>query len=336
MLDALKETDLVDAVAVSDDQILAVGSRGRSAHFSEGRWKIVHPATDADLHALSARGERVIAVGARGVVLEWHGDVWSDLSSRFTDYDLTEAWLAPNGDIFAIGHDRTQPAGMAGATILHHTDNRWEREWLLDDSLGPGGELVGICGTEYGDVIAVGTAGITPDMLMVRYDGHTWHETISTDNGLPATCTSTNTAITLVDMEGLDVRRVIDNRMSYLDRSCPDSGCEPLQSSTVSATVDNQGRLIVVGDAIIEERSQALLLAENPAGTDLLDVHAIAGNGAIAVGVGGSIVRSDGTQWYADDSGTSETLRAVSSTTQYLVAVGDRGTVLVKLLNPDN
>lgn len=333
-LAGLDEINLLDATVISDNEVMVVGEHGRAAHFVRGSWSLVPLPTEHTLYALANNSDRTIAVGGQGSAFEWMGQSWRALPATFVDYDLMHVWVSPAGKIYVIGLARAG-TDVPNTTILSFQAGAWRQEWVPDQASDVGdGELVALCGVNEEWVVAVGATGLAPHASIVRYDGVGWHQTVDTDIGLPGACVKSDSSLTIVDREGLDVRQFHADGMRYVDRDCPVTGCEALQSLSIAATLDDQGRLVVVGDAILQERADKLDYVVNPASQELLDVYSVVEEAqktsVIAVGVGGVIVHYDGENWYSESSGVSATLRATVSTQGYHFAVGEEGTILFK------
>jgi hypothetical protein len=88
----------------------------------------------------------------------WHGDKsgWTNETPTFADAVLHDVWVAPTGDVFAVGE---------GGTIYHHDGSAWADQTIA----GLTEHFYGVGGTSASNVIAVGQGGI-----IYQYDGSAW------------------------------------------------------------------------------------------------------------------------------------------------------------------
>lgn len=146
----------------ASDDVWAVGEFGAVARFIGTSWISVPTGTEARLTGVCAlsRGEAWI-VGYNGTILRWNGAHWTSMAEG--DWYFERVWGSSNNDLWI--------AGSQG--VLHWNGQGLQKQ--LD------GMFLGIGGTAYDDVWAVG-----PEGNIWHYDGTRWTPKTIADGDLRA------------------------------------------------------------------------------------------------------------------------------------------------------
>lgn len=156
--------DLYGVAMVSVDEFYAVGMNGTIIHYgkSGGVWGWIdeHSGLTKQLHDVAATADGgVYVVGSFGTLLEKIGSNWVQSQIAGPSPILRALWLAPDGQMFAVG--------TKGA-ITAYNGVSWEIQ-VSDDPSVPGRDLYDVFGFASDDVYAVGDDG-----AIVHYDGNKW------------------------------------------------------------------------------------------------------------------------------------------------------------------
>src|SRR5262249_15002220 len=111
-----------------------------------------------DLNGIAGMGGRVVAVGAKGTVLDWTGTAWN-AAAPFTDADLFAVSRTAN-DGWIVG---------ARGTIARGATTR-----ALVSSSATFSRLMGVWASAEDDAWAIGADG-----TLVRWDGNAWTRVMS-------------------------------------------------------------------------------------------------------------------------------------------------------------
>ena len=156
--------DLCDVWGAPDGRAIAVGTGGTALVYDGSQWSFRTTSVDLGLYDAWGFGNfEGVAVGDSGTILHFDGTSWSSMTSG-TDVSLFGVWGSSPGDLFAVG---------VGGTIVHYDGS----EWSFMDTPTPQ-NLSAVWGTASDNVWAVGDAG-----TIIRYDGVSW---VSVTSGVAA------------------------------------------------------------------------------------------------------------------------------------------------------
>lgn len=248
---------------------LAVGDGGLILEHDGEQWRPLDTGLELDqtLHALWSDGETVIAAGRRGTVIHFDGERWTKVGGNSATIHL-DLWGASSTDVYLVG---------AGGSILHFDGERWEPQ-----RSGVTLSLAAIWGSGPADLFAVGVGGVA-----LHYDGESWSPQES----------GTNAA--LFDLWGFG-------------------------SDVVWA--------VGAGGTILHFDGTSWQAEDSGTTEDLQALWGSAPNNLWAVGFDGTILHRSDSGWEPHSSGSGSTLHAISGgdhTT--VVTVGEAGTILERV-----
>jgi hypothetical protein len=155
--------DLCDVWGAPDGRAISVGTGGTALGYSTLQWNSMTSGTELGLFdTWGFENFEAVAVGDAGTILHLDGTDWSPMTSG-TSVNLFGVWGSSPGDLFAVG---------VGGTIVHYDGG----EWGFMDTPTPQ-NLSAVWGTAGGNVWAVGDEG-----TILHYDGAAW---TSVTSGVP-------------------------------------------------------------------------------------------------------------------------------------------------------
>ena len=185
-LDLAPVTEQLSAGAIfsawaGDDSMWLVGGRsGKSLvlEYDGSGWTTHEPKVDQQLwwvHGVG--GERVITVGAGGVISSYDGLAWTPMDSGAPTSVLYGVWGAAPDDVWAVGGVwQAAPAGVdsEGDVIIHYDGTSWSRveiPYLATKPESAQKDLFKVWGASPDRVFVVGSGG-----LALHWDGATWEK----------------------------------------------------------------------------------------------------------------------------------------------------------------
>jgi hypothetical protein len=144
--------------------VWAVGSLGGAFRRCEGAWVPIETGTDASLYGVwHPTPDVAVAVGEKGTVLRWDGEIWSETKAP-TPSTLRTVWGSAPDDVWIGGE-----ADDKGAVLLHWDGKSFQR---IDAVAGWAFDILSIDGRGPADVFAVG--GSFENDTSFHYDGTYW------------------------------------------------------------------------------------------------------------------------------------------------------------------
>lgn len=273
------------------------------------------------LRAIVTSGSQVFAIGHQGTILRRSGTGW--VSEPAVDGTKTISGnfygaVSIGSDFYAVGE--------AGVIVKRSVD-----KWLQEGKdLGLASSLFAITATSSGDLYAVGDTGV----ILHKPMGGAWVKD-SVDAALStadfrAITTATGDELFAVGLGGVIARR---SGGKWSPDSVSIDAADRGNFYSVVSTID---ALFIAGEYSrflrrdSDKWRRETALAQSGQTIHFLSLG-VSGRDVTVVGSLGSILRRDGASkaWTVEDSGTTATLSAVSSS-QPLYAVGAQGTVLVR------
>lgn len=305
-----------------------VGQNGIVVHFDGTAWHTSQVSSHNIVAVTGNKNGQIFAVGEAGTVLKWHDGQFHKLPTpQYSQYNFTAITASLDG-VWIIGHsaDYSEPETI----VVRLKDNQFQTVWQPEEQ-NRAPFLTGLCVTEQGRAFAVGGTGEEPDPLLLSGTGRL---DIIPDGltGLPSGCASYGSTVAIIDREGMDVTLILDNETRIIGANASTGeGQAIFQAGSTSAMwLSGERSGFAVADAIVVFDDNGY---ESFSASGLLhDVHGTAPNNVYAVGESGLLMQFNGTRWHTI-SVVKETLRAIWVSSQYTVAVGDKGTIL---LNSEN
>ena len=178
----------------SADDVFAVDDAGNIFHYKTGAWRDITPNNTVPFNAVfGSSGTNVYFAGDDGLIFRYYeGSVKKVYTHPLNDHptaeppDLNDIWVAPNGDVFAVGQkiggvaaigepgeEDYVPEVPASVTIVRYNSSteEWEEHTSAEVNNQP---LYGVWGTSDSNVYAVGEAG-----TILHYDGGSWTQRVS-------------------------------------------------------------------------------------------------------------------------------------------------------------
>jgi hypothetical protein len=149
--------DLLDVLALAEDDVWAVGMYGTILHWGGSAWTTTPIGSSIHLYGVGGTSATdVWVVGSSDTILHWTGGpFWEYASSGSgTTAMLREIWSTSPTDVWVVG-SVTLPSYASYGLILHGDGTSW--------TAAPGlvsGSLTGVGGSGPDDVWAVGPSGI--------------------------------------------------------------------------------------------------------------------------------------------------------------------------------
>jgi Bacterial Ig-like domain/FG-GAP-like repeat/Right handed beta helix region len=273
-----------------------------------GTWKWSHPfPTNYDLSDVwTSPDGQMFAVGDQGTILRHDGSNWSAMNSG-TIGALYGVWGSSASDIYAVG----------AAQILHYDGVRWTQVYTS------GVNFDGVWGSSSSDVYAVG------DQTIVHFDGTDWsvvNPGLSISNRLWDVWGSSAGNVIIVGELG-SIYRYNGSIWETMNSLTTETlqGVWGASASEVFA-VGSAGEVIRYNGTGLDWAPMILVSSEN-----LNDVWGTSGSDVFAVGENGTIWHYDAVvldEWMLQTSNTTEYLAAVTGTSgNNVVAVGAAGTI---------
>ncbi len=293
--------------------VVAVGSSGTVLRWDDGRWTVIAPPGDQDLHGVGVLGPEDFYVSGRGGFLaHYHGGSW-DLEATGVTYDLFGLHASQTGGVLAVGAfgtlvelrgghwvqsqialptatlrslwrspDGRMFAAGSGGAISVYDGLTWKIQ-ITNDPSDPPRDLYAVMGFSGDEVFAVGDRG-----AILKYNGKKWtlmtiagpYHVDANLRGIAGVLNADGTRT--VFAAGLDSRAVRLDDKTWHD--------QPLgvTSDLNAVTVLEDGGVLAVGERglLLVFRQGRLATLESGTTSDLRGV-----SGRVAAGAGGTILR---------------------------------------------
>jgi hypothetical protein len=303
---------LDDMFALDSNNIWAVGSDGSITRYNGGQWKLElsNDIQKRDVHGVAGGAGQIVATGAQGLFLNYDQDDWSLASDIQGPLLTTRTYRS-----VAVGSARIVTVGDGGAMQTKTLPN----QPYVDDFPRPDGAVQ--------DMAFAGDFGLAvgDDGLMIYWNSEGYG---ALDSG------------TVLDLHGAYVSEdgtvYAVGESGTLLRRQPGGDVQNIETTTnVDLFAVHQledGQVLCLGASGTVVRVSADLTSvttENtPDPRKILDVFET-GDGLIAVGGGGAVLRRNGEVWESIPSGTTVDLFSGSYGNGRSVAVGAHGMILV-------
>jgi hypothetical protein len=191
---------LADVWTDPQGNVFAVGRAGTVLRFDGQSWSTLDTGTSEDLWKISGTSSSNLYVIAGpqvrslydpgpGTILHYDGSRWNSVYTTDTGRALTSIWVAPDGQVFAVGVDKRD--NRSRGFLARWNGTAWQDAdfELSTDYVN----MLGVWGTSANDVYAVGSA--LAGGMIYHFDGVSWTQV----EGVP-----TNGAFTAVGGSGPD------------------------------------------------------------------------------------------------------------------------------------
>jgi hypothetical protein len=268
-------------------------------------WSSPLPSGNAYLGLWANTASDVWAVGEVGTAVHFDGNAWTRVSTNATA-SLRGVWAASASDVWAVGD---------GGTILHYDGQSWQQA-----SSGTTQSLTAVWG-DGTSVWAVGQMG-----TIVRYS--------TSQKSWSASASGTTSQLNAVWATGPSAVYAVGNGGTAVKFDGSKWNAVSTAGGNLYGVGGDATHVFAVGDngSVQQYNNTAFATVSTMNGLTLTAVWSPTAGQFVAVGSGGTVLRSTGTTWSADPAATNTqvTLRAVrsSSAGTPIFAAGDSGTLL--------
>lgn len=326
-------TAAVRGAAVTGDEVYLVGSGGRILHSVSKRWFLeADGLTTVDLNAVTVTGSGVVyvvGVGARILRKDPKGWTLDQPQPPLTRAPLV-AVFSVGAEVYAVAED---------GTVLHRVDTGWQKDV---DHIAPG-RITHAFGTAKG-AVAVGESGL----LLTRGAGKPdpWQSAVA---GSPITLSGVTAIAALADgtayattQDGLVLRRTVNNGTPAWSKDYSPMGAKPQTLLAVAARGDDVYAVGMNGLILHRTSNGKGWQSEDAAIPDhrpdfkgvairsATDVYIVGGSSSDMNEVQSVVLHKTGGAWLRDKADFTESLYAVAAGDSAVIAVGPRGTILLR------